>query len=172
MVPREVHSKELFKHITLPANYYPPIIVAFDLKTPENIGNIMRLADNIACEKLLLVTSGNENRISKIRRTAASSFDAIAWEYCNASELNQKIPKSYTWVAIETSSDSENIYKAVLPEKVAFIVGNEISGIDHNILNKCKKIVHIPVYGKNTSLNVSHALAVVLFEWQKRIIGL
>ncbi|HRW61866.1 MAG TPA: TrmH family RNA methyltransferase [Bacteroidales bacterium] len=172
MIQREVHSKELFKNISLPANYDPPIIVACELKTPENIGNIMRLADNIGCKKLLLITSGVENRTSKIRRTASSSFDAIDWEYCKISELNQKIPEDYTWVAVETSSDSENIYKTNMPEKIAFIVGNEISGIDHIILNQCHKIVHIPVYGKNTSLNVSHALAVALFEWQRRIVGL
>jgi len=167
-----VHSKELFKDISLPANYYPPIIVAYELKTPENVGNIMRLADNIGCKKLLLVTSGIESRTSKIRRTASSSFNAIDWEYCIASELNQKIPEDYTWVAIETSNDSENIFKSKLPEKIAFFVGNEISGIDNHLLNKCHKIVHIPVYGNNTSLNVSHALAVALFEWQKRIVGL
>jgi tRNA G18 (ribose-2'-O)-methylase SpoU len=64
----------------------------------------------------------------------------------------------------------ENIFQTLLPKKIVLLVGSEISGIDSWILDKCHKIVHIPLLGNNTSLNVSHALAVALFEWQRQII--
>ena len=83
-------------------------------------------------------------------------------------ELIAEIPPEYSLTAIETASDSVNVYNTTLPKKVAFIVGNEISGIRDEFLDKSDKIVHIPVLGNNTSLNVSHALAVVLFEWQRK----
>ncbi|MCK5169872.1 MAG: 23S rRNA (guanosine(2251)-2'-O)-methyltransferase RlmB, partial [Bacteroidales bacterium] len=59
-----------------------------------------------------------------------------------------------------------------LPNKAALIVGNEITGIDSKLLDKCHKIVHIPLLGNNTSMNVSHALAVALFEWQRQVVYL
>ena len=53
---------------------------------------------------------------------------------------------------------------------VAFVVGNESRGIREEILEQCDKIVYIPVPGPTRSLNVSHAAAVALFEWQRQMI--
>lgn len=172
MTIRTLHSKHLFSANNLPSNYYPPIIVGYNIKTPENIGSIIRLADNITCKKVLFITKDNQIRESKIRKTASSSFNSIDWKFCKLSELEDEIPVDYYKIAIETSSDSLSIYKTELPKKIAFIIGNEISGIANDLLDKCNKIVHIPVFGKNTSLNVSHALAISVFEWQKRVLSL
>ena len=168
MYIRTIHSKELFKDKKVPANYFPPIIVGYDLKTPENIGNIIRLAGNAGCKEVLFVTNDESIRSSKIKKTASSSYKSVNWRFCNESELEAKIPSDYQWIAIETASDSKNIYQIKLPGKVALIVGNEISGIDTILLDKCHEIVHIPLFGNNTSMNVSHALAVTLFEWQRQ----
>jgi len=172
MTKRTIHSKHLFKDFKLPQEYFPPIIIAYDIRTPENIGSIIRLADNIGCEKVLFITEENKLRESKIKKTAASSYNSVNWKFCSEEEFKNEIPKDYAIFAIETTSDSANIYKTELPNKIAFVVGNEINGISFDFLNECHKIVHIPIYGKNTSLNVSHALAISLFEWQKRIAGL
>lgn len=168
MAKRTIHSKDLFKKQTLPINFYPPIIVGYNIKTPENIGNIIRLGDNIACKEIIIVSEVENVRNSKIKRTASSSFDSVKWNFCSVEELKNRIPSDYKWIAIETSSDSENIFKSKLPQKVAFIVGNEISGVDHDFLDQCNKIVHIPVHGNNKSINVSHSLAIALFEWQRQ----
>lgn len=169
MEERTLHSKHLFSNQLKPENFTPPIIVGWDIKTPENIGNIIRLADNIGCNQVLFVTENENLRSSKIKKTASSSFTKVDWSFCKETDLNNNIPENYKWIAIETTSDSQNIYKTKLPQKAAFIVGNEIKGTSSEILNKCDKIVHIPMFGKNTSMNVSHALAVALYEWQRQI---
>lgn len=169
MTKRTIHSKELFKNVVLPTDYFPPIIIGCKIKTPENIGNIIRLADNAGCKKVIFIFDDENIRESKIKKTASSSYNSVDWEFCNVSELKNKVPKDYKWIAIETTSDSTNIYQTELPEKIAFIVGNEVAGIDDEILDLCNKIIHIPILGKNTSLNVSHALAIALFEWQRQI---
>ncbi|NOQ24000.1 MAG: TrmH family RNA methyltransferase [Bacteroidales bacterium] len=171
MTKRTIHSKELFNNIQIPDEYFPPIIVGFNIKTPENIGNIIRLGDNVGCREVIIVSEKENARNSKIRRTASSSFDSVKWGFCTNEELESKIPSDYKWIGIETSSDSKSIYHVKLPNKVALIVGNEISGIDTKLLDQCHKIVHIPLLGNNTSMNVSHALAVALFEWQRQILA-
>ena len=170
MGKRTVHSKFLFNQ-KLPNNFVAPIIVGYAIKTPENLGSIIRLADNIVCKKVLFVDCPADLRLSKVKKTASSSYTKVNWDFCRFDELDQKIPSEYKWIAIETTSDSTNIYHQDLPDKVALIVGNEIDGISEELLERCDKIVHIPVYGKNTSLNVSHALAVALFEWQRKILA-
>ncbi|MBU8891350.1 MAG: TrmH family RNA methyltransferase [Bacteroidales bacterium] len=168
MAKRTIHSKYLFKNKSLPEKYCLPIIIGYNIKTPENIGNIIRLGDNVGCKEVIIVSDEENMRVSKIKRTASSSFDSISWSFCSIEELQSKIPADYNWIAIETSSDSLSVFQTKLPQKVAFIVGNEASGIDPKVLDLCSEIVHIPLYGNNTSLNVSHALAAVLFEWQRQ----
>ncbi len=168
MAKRTIHSKELFTNKILPENFYRPIIVGYNIKTPENIGNIIRLGDNIACKEVIIISDGENVRASKIKRTASSSFDSVKWGFCSVDELKNRIPFDYEWIAIETSSDSVNVFKTELPQKIVFIVGNEISGVDYSLLDKCSKIVHIPLHGNNKSLNVSHSLAIALFEWQRQ----
>lgn len=173
MQKRTTHSKILFKDNSFPENVFPPIVVAYNIKTPENIGNIIRLADNFGCSEVIIVSNDGNIRKSKIKKTAVSSIESVKWSICDPSELASKIPDGYKMVSIETSSDSKNIYNTVLPDKAVFIVGNEIEGLANDILNISDCIIHIPLYGKNSSMNVSHALAVVLFEWQRnRNIGL
>jgi len=169
MADRTIHSKELFKNTKILSDYTFPIIIGYNIKTPENIGNIIRLADNSGCKEVLFVTNDDNTRSSRIKKTASSSYSSVNWSFCRESELKSKVPSDYKWIAIETSSDSKNIYQVKLPNKVALIVGNEITGIDSRLLDKCNEIVHIPVLGNNTSMNVSHALAVVLFEWIRQI---
>lgn len=170
MVKRTLHSKYLFKSNKVPSGYFPPIVIGYNIKTPENIGNIIRLADNAGCKEVFFVTNDENVRNSKIKKTAASSYKSVNWSFCNEKDLETKIPSDYKWIAVETSGDSKNIYRENLPEKVALFVGNEITGLDSSLLDKCSQIVHIPLLGNNTSMNVSHALAVALFEWQRRII--
>jgi len=167
MKDRTIHSQKLFaKNSELAEN--APIVVAYQIKTPENMGNILRLADNAGCKKVLIVTDDDNIRMSKVRKTAGLSYDSMNWELCKISELFQRIPSDYKTISLETSSDSESIFKTNLPEKMAIIVGNEIVGIDHDILDHSDLIIHIPLFGHNTSMNVSHALAVALFEWRRQ----
>jgi tRNA G18 (ribose-2'-O)-methylase SpoU len=80
------------------------------------------------------------------------------------------IDPEYQLVAIETSEDSGNLYSAKLPEKIIILVGNERNGLPAEILERCELKVHIPMTGKCKSMNVSHALAVALFEWQRQML--
>ncbi|MEA3317020.1 MAG: TrmH family RNA methyltransferase [Bacteroidota bacterium] len=145
-----------------------PIIIAYKIKTPQNIGNIIRLADNIGCEKLFFLDEEPYPKISKIKKTASSSLNSVNWEFCSPKEFKNIIPSDYNIYAIETANNSENIYNTLLSAKAAFVVGNEIHGIANDILRLCDKYVHIPMSGNNKSLNVSHALSVALFEWLRQ----
>lgn len=169
MQKRTIHSKYLFADNSNLDISNAPIIVGYHLRTPENLGNIIRLADNTGCKKVLFVIDNENLRTSKIKKTAASSFDKVDWSFCTQDELKNQIPKDYSWVAVETTSDSKNIFNTKLPKKAVFVVGNEIHGVHTSMLELCNEIVHIPLAGKNTSMNVSHALAVALFEWQRQI---
>ncbi len=142
-----------------------PIIVAVNLKTPENIGHLMRLAANTGCKKLLIVQEGNAIRNTKLKRVAGPAYEIVDWCFCQASEMQRLLPANYILTALETANDSENLFASRLPCPMALLVGNEQEGLPPWALEKCTRTVHIPMTGPVKSMNVSHAAAVCLFEW-------
>ena len=147
-----------------------PIIIADHLRNPENMGSLIRLAANIGAKEVLFLDEERRVRLDKIRRAAASSFNNVQWAFANEAEVWERIPKDYTFVAIETAISATNIYATQLPEKIAFIIGNENAGINDQILKKIEMCVYIPVPGNTCSLNVTHAASVAVFEWLRQML--
>ncbi len=144
-----------------------PIIIADDIRTPENMGSIIRLGANIGTLKVIFISNkASEFKNYKINKTASGAALKTEWLIVEDFESAIKaLPKDYELIAIETSNDSKDIFKAKMPENIAFVIGNEIKGIKPNILNQIETKLHIPIPGPISSLNVTHALSVALFEW-------
>jgi putative hydrolase of the HAD superfamily len=165
-------SNDLFK-LSAPENLFQriprPIVIADHLMTPDNLGAMIRLADNIGASEMCFLGKEDEHRMGRVRRAAASSRDNIKWYFSEATDLRKIVPEGKTIVAIETADNATCIYDTQLPENVAFIVGSESHGLSNELLAQCDMVVYIPVPGPTRSLNVSHAAAVALFEWQRQM---
>lgn len=146
-----------------------PMLIADHLLTPDNIGAMIRLADNIGATEVCFLGREEDHRLGKVRRAAASSRDNIKWYFSEETNLREIVPEGKTIVAIETADNATCIYNTQLPENVAFIVGSESHGLSNELLAQCDQVVYIPVPGPTRSLNVSHAAAVALFEWQRQM---
>ena len=166
-------SNDLFAGLT-PEHLFErvphPMVIADHLMTPDNIGAMIRLADNIGATEVCFLGKEDEHRLGKVRRAAASSRDNIRWYFSEETDLRKIIPNGKKIVAIETSDNATCIYDTELPENVAFIVGSERNGLSDDLLAQCDMVVYIPVPGPTRSLNVSHAAAVALFEWQRQML--
>ncbi|MBN1113118.1 MAG: TrmH family RNA methyltransferase [Bacteroidales bacterium] len=168
-----IQANNFFNSIdSIPSVNFPPIIVADNFRTPENIGSIIRLAGSIGCKEVFVTdTNKNEIRISKIKKTATTAFNSVKLTFITTNELlSSKIPSNYTSVAIETAPNAENIFTTNLPNKIIFFFGNEAFGVSKQILDFCQKTVYIPLPGDVKSLNVTHAAAISLFEWYRKTI--
>jgi len=145
-----------------------PIIIALDLRTPMNIGGIIRLAGNLGCRKVLFTGDQDHFRTAKIRRTATTGFGHVDWEFCEHHQWQEKVPADYQIVAVETIAEATSIFQTKLIGKYAFVVGNERYGIDQKSLKSCASAVYIPMPGIVKSMNVVQAANVVLFEWLRQ----
>jgi tRNA G18 (ribose-2'-O)-methylase SpoU len=160
-------SRELFTPQTRESLPYTPIIVTDSLKTPENIGNLIRIAANIGINKIISIED-IALKDSKIKKTACMAWDYVELVRTSADQFHTHIPDDYDWIALETTPTSVSIYKTILPDKMALFLGNEIWGIQPTILNRCRQHIHIPMTGPATSMNVSHAATAALFEWLRQ----
>ena len=146
-----------------------PVVVADHLLTPQNIGSLIRLSDNLGASEVFFLEKEANHSMSRIKRTAASSFRNIRWQFTEIEQLREIIPASKTIVALETSKNATNLFETKLPEDVAFVVGNERYGMRQNTLDQADQVVYIPVPGATRSLNVTHAAAVLFFEWLRQM---
>jgi tRNA G18 (ribose-2'-O)-methylase SpoU len=165
-------SNDLFEELS-PETLYErvphPMLIADHLLTPDNMGALIRLADNIGANEVCFLGKEEDHRLGKVRRAAASSRDNIRWYFSEESDLHKIVPEGKTIVAIETADNATCIYDTQLPEDVVFVVGSESHGLSEDLLGQCDMVVYIPVPGPTRSLNVSHAAAVALFEWQRQM---
>ena len=167
-------SNDLFDKLnpeTLYERLPHPVLIADHLMTPDNLGAMIRLADNIGASEVCFLGNEEEHRLGKVRRAAASSRDNIRWYFSEETDLHQIVPKGKKIVAIKSAKNATCIYDTPLPEDIAFIVGNERNGLSDGLLDQCDMVVYIPVPGPTRSLNVSHAAAVALFEWQRQMLS-
>jgi len=166
----ETNSNAFFDNQKYPELSGKPIIAAWQIINPENIGNMLRLADNVGVEDVFILGTDFQLRMSSIRKTAGLSFNNVRLTFVSPEDFFDQLNPALKLVAIETSEDSTNIFTTELPEKIIFLLGNERNGLPDEILQKCALKVHIPMTGKCKSMNVSHALSVALFEWQRQIL--
>lgn len=159
----QIKTEDLYQRIPR------PMLIADHLLTPDNIGALIRLADNIGATEVCFLGREEEHKLGKVRRAAASSRDNIKWYFSEETDLQKIVPANKKIVAIETADNATCLYDTDLPEDVAFIVGSESHGLSDALLAQCDQIVYIPVPGPTRSLNVSHAAAVALFEWQRQM---
>ncbi len=143
------------------------IIILENLEHAENIGSAFRLADAFNIEGIVIITN-HELDWKKIEKTARNCESSVPFRICkNADEaLSFIAKKKYKPVNIEITSESKplrDINFAKL-ENVAIIVGNERTGVSDEMLEKVPSSCHIDMYGNNSSMNVSNALAIALYK--------
>ena len=102
----------------------------------------------------------------EIAKTALAGLNNVKWEYCtrteDAIELLRK--DKVNIVALEQSENSVDYYDANYTSPIAVIVGNEVLGINNEILDLCDQVVQIPMHGVGKSLNVATATGIILYK--------
>ena len=151
----------------------PIILVLDNVVDTYNIGSFFRLADALAVEKICLcgpvVTPPN----IKIHRASIGTWKWVPWEqYENTKDCIAQLKKEgYQIIACEQNKDSVNYLDAKYNSKVAIIAGSESYGISKDVLNLVDKVVEIPMFGINISLNVLVATSVIAFDVISKLVN-
>jgi len=151
----------------------PIYIILDNVMDTYNIGSIFRLADAVAAEKVILCGETEAPPHTRIKKASINTTEWVNWEYFPTTveaikNLKLKI-KNLTVIAIEQDKKSVPYDKVDYAFPVALVVGHETTGVSKEVLNLCDKIVEIPMWGVNVSLNVVVSLGIVLFKVMERI---
>jgi len=155
------------------------VLILYNIRSVENVGAMFRTADAAGINKIYLTgyTPAPLDRFGRKRKDLAKS--ALGAEEYVPWETKKRLPalmrslrrEKYFLIAIEQDKNSIDYRKVSVRggpahgwEKLAFILGTEVTGIPKNILKKCNIIAEIPMHGKKESLNVSVAAGIALFQ--------
>jgi tRNA G18 (ribose-2'-O)-methylase SpoU len=146
----------------------PLIIVLDNIRSLNNIGSVFRTSDAFLIEKIYLcgITATPPNR--DIHKTALGATESVAWEYAEDTlELVKKLKTENVKVlAIEQAENSTKL-DTFLPDenqKYAIVMGNEVKGVQQEVINASDICIEIPQLGTKHSLNISVTTGVVIWD--------
>jgi 23S rRNA (guanosine2251-2'-O)-methyltransferase len=146
----------------------PVIAVLENIRSAYNVGSVFRTADAFLLEAIYITGYTCTPPHKEIKKTALGAEDTVKWKhFADVSEavasLKDRGYKVYAVEQVVNSIALQNLQLSTL-EKVAFIFGNEVSGVELNTIAQCDGCVEIPQFGTKHSLNIATAAGVVLWE--------
>ncbi len=167
----EIQSKRLSLDTINLAKKFPLFVLLDNIRSMYNVGSIFRTSDSIMIQKLYLTGYTPTPEKKEVRKTALGSTESVEWEYYKEPvELIKKLKSDgIKIVALEITNQSilyTEISKRDFP--MCLVIGNEITGIQNNILELCDISIELPMYGIKHSLNVAVAYGIAVYELRRK----
>lgn len=156
------------------------IVILDSIRSAHNVGSIFRTSDGAGVEKIYLCgpTPDPIDRFGRpqpeITKTSLGASESIPWEHIGTIEnratdellalISELQADGYTVVAVEQTENSTDLYDFVVPEKVAYIFGAEVEGVQEEIVAAADEVLELPMAGMKESLNVSVTAGIVLYR--------
>ncbi|MDR9419037.1 RNA methyltransferase [Gracilimonas sp.] len=148
-------------------------VLAHNIRSLHNVGSIFRSADAFGISEVILSGYTATPPRPEINKTAIGAEEFVEWkQYDHGVDAVQELKKeSYFLVGLEQTDDSTDLpeFDVMDKEKICIVLGNEVTGIDEDILPLIDKFVAIPQFGHKHSLNVSVAAGVILYAMLEKL---
>ena len=151
------------------------VVILDDVRSLYNVGSVFRTSDAFRIEKIILcgITATPDNCLTEIHKTALGAEESVEWSYSDncvsvVKELNET---GYVTVAVEQVEGSIKLDDLVVDneKRYALVFGNEVKGINQEVVDLCKMSLEIPQYGTKHSLNVSVSAGLVIWEFARQL---
>lgn len=165
---------------------FPLVLVCDKIRTPENIGMILRVAEGFGVEKIYFDKESPSPGTRSVKRISRDANKLVDFEMSDnvAETLRILKAENYTSIALEITSHSKPITELRVWKdtstgpmaigtltKFALVLGAERNGISKELLDLCDEKYHIEMFGTNSSMNVVNALSIALFEITNKLKG-
>lgn len=155
------------------ANKKPIVVVMDNIRSMHNVGSVFRTADGFLINGICLCGFTPQPPHRDIHKTALGATETVDWLYYEhtTDAVNALKQRGYKVYAIEQTEGSISLeqFKQLHPhvnnEFLAFVFGNEVDGVNEEVIAACDGVIEIPQWGMKHSLNISVAAAIVLWEF-------
>lgn len=147
------------------------ILALDDLQDPGNLGTILRTADSIGLNQIIVTKNTADAFNPKVvRSTMGAIFRINIIEVDDLKEI-LKLAKKHKFKTVVTSLQTQNSIYDIDYNKKVIIIGNEANGVSKEIQDGADIKVKIPMLGKTESLNASVAAGIVMYEYVRQKIS-
>ncbi|MBT8195335.1 MAG: RNA methyltransferase [Bacteroidia bacterium] len=146
-----------------------PIIVVLDnVRSGNNVGSVFRSADAFLLSGIYLCGITAQPPHKDIHKTAIGATESVMWKHFDSTlkAIKELKRNGYQIISVEQTTGSQSI-RDFQPEEnkpMAIVFGNEVEGVQQEIIDLSDACIEIPQYGTKHSLNISVCAGVVLYE--------
>jgi 23S rRNA (guanosine2251-2'-O)-methyltransferase len=162
-------DSEAFKSISKT----PIVLVLDNVRSLSNIGSIFRTADAFACEAVHLCGVSGIPPHKDIEKTALGATETVSWYYFKTTKEAIDNLKSSGYICFAVEQAENKIWlQDVNPDKTnkyALVMGNEVYGVEQNIVDICDGVIEIPQSGTKHSLNVAVSAGIVVWKFYESL---
>lgn len=145
------------------------IVILDNIRSMHNVGSAFRTSDAFLVEKIYLCGITAQPPHREIQKTALGATDSVTWEHTeNTLALVTQLQKEGWKVAtVEQADESISLEKVdfTFNEKYAFVFGNEVFGVEEEVVKQADFCIEIPQFGTKHSLNISVSMGVVIWDY-------
>jgi len=153
------------------ADKIPVIVVLDDVRSMNNVGSVFRTADSFLLQAIYLCGYTPRPPHRDIQKTALGATETVNWKYFETTRSAVEFLREdgYTIYSVEQVHGSVLLHSVELKAGVknAFIFGNEVNGVQEEIVALSDGVIEIPQLGSKHSLNISVSAGIVLWEVSK-----
>ncbi len=157
----EAFLQKLIEHLP-----HPPLLLVLDSITdPHNLGACMRSAEAAGVDAVIAPRDRSAGLNSTARKVASGAAEVLPFvTVTNLSRTLQQLQQQGVWIIGAAGEAEKSLYDADLKGAIALVMGAEGEGLRRLTRENCDFLINIPMYGTVSSLNVSVATGVCLFE--------
>src|SRR5581483_8002213 len=146
------------------------LVVLDSVEDPHNLGAIIRTAHAAGANAVILPERRSAPLTETVGRAAAGALEYLpVARITNVSQTLERLKQKGFWIYGIDERGTELYDQVEYSIPTAMVLGGEGKGLHHGVQKHCDLLVRIPMAGAVSSLNVSVAAGVVLFEWRRRV---
>jgi tRNA G18 (ribose-2'-O)-methylase SpoU len=150
---------------------HPIAVVVDNVRSMHNVGSFFRTSDGAWIEKLYLTGITATPDHQGLHKTALGAQETVPWEHLENTAECIRLLKSagYTIAVLElTDSPTRPEYLEAHHFPIALVLGNEVQGVQDDVMSLADLAIEIPQFGSKQSLNVSVAYGIAVFALVQR----
>jgi 23S rRNA (guanosine2251-2'-O)-methyltransferase len=146
----------------------PLTLVLDNIRSLSNVGSVFRTSDAFLVKEIILCGITATPPHKEIQKTALGATESVEWRYeKNTKEAVEQLQREGVKVfAIEQADNKEWLqnFHIEAQQEIAIVLGNEVKGVDDEVMLQVDGCIEIPQYGTKHSLNISIAAGIVIWE--------
>lgn len=146
----------------------PLVLVLDNVRSEMNVGSVFRTADAFIIESVVLCGITSQPPRPEIHKTALGAEESVMWQYYENTldAVNDLRCKGYKILSIEQVHGSTSLEKFFIKpgEKYAVVFGNEVKGVQQEVVDNSDGCIEIPQLGTKHSLNIANTASIVMWH--------